>query len=144
MKNKTKLISLSGLVVLALGGCVGDFALFTYTAEMEFDNVGVVDNEPVVDVEGNEVPSGWTAPVGSIVTGNPAVDIISTIIAKTGSIEAAKFLTAAIAGDPASIAALRASGFTSVKVTKKVLPIRGRKFEEARIKAEAEADKDSK
>ena len=131
MELKIHRIILLLLAVALLGGCVGDFAIFTYEAEMEFENAGVVDNEPIVDAEGNEVLSEYTTPVGSVVTGNPAVDIISTIINKTEAVEAAKFLTAAIAGDPASIAALRADGFTRVKVIKKVLPIRGRKFQEA-------------
>lgn len=145
MKQK-KTHSIKWLLVvslgLLLGGCVGDFAIFTYKAEMEFEN-GTAVVEAEKDANGDVVDSGYTMPVGGVMTGNPAIDIVSTIINKTEAIEAAKFLTAAIAGDPASIAALRASGFKSVKVEKKVLPIRGRKFEEARIKAEKET-KDSK
>ena len=129
MKNKTKLISLSGLVVLALmlGGCGWSFTGFTYEASIEAEPaVNNLASAPIIGADGEEVPLEYTTPMGGIITGNPVADVFVTMMQNSGAVDAAKTIAVCTVADPGATAAFRIDSrlFKKVTVSKRVFQIK--------------------
>ena len=123
MKNKTKLICLSGLVVFALmlGGCGWSFTGFTYEASIEAEPAvnNLASADPIIGADGEEVPLEYTTPIGTALTGNPAADFFMAMIGNSEAVDAAKVVAVSVVGDPGSIGAFRIDNRLFKKITVK-------------------------
>ena len=129
MKNKTKLISLLGLVVLALmlGGCGWQFVAFSYDTVIEAEPaVNNLASAPIIGADGEEVPLEYTTPIGTALTGNPAADFFMAMIGNSEAVDATKVVAVSVVGDPGSIGAFRIDNrlFKKITVSKRVFQIK--------------------
>ena len=130
MKNKTKLIYLLGLVVLALGGCGWQFVAFSYDTVIEAEPAvnNLASADPIIGADGEEVPLAYTTPMGGIITGNPVADVFVTMMQNSGAVDAAKTIAVCTVADPGATAAFRIDSrlFKKVTVKKSFLVIKTR------------------
>lgn len=90
-----KMMVLAAVILMVLPGCLGfrSFALFEYTVEFE-----PLQKQETVNMRKAD---------GTVVDMTPieVIDLVSLILGATGSIDAAKVITIAVAGDPGAITA---------------------------------------